>query len=102
MEFGGMEARKSAATALEALRAVCEDDAAWSCEMPRGGAESRWRGIPPSQRPLRLRLARGEGSPRQAIKAQCLECMGYDRAAVRDCATQACPLWRFRPYAAGS
>ena len=33
-----------------------------------------------------------------AVKAFCLECNGFDRAAVRDCPVRTCPLWRFRPF----
>jgi hypothetical protein len=38
------------------------------------------------------------GSPRRAIKAFCLECVGFDRAAVTGCTAFACPLWNFRPF----
>jgi hypothetical protein len=46
----------------------------------------------------------GKCSPRRAIKAQCLECAGFDRQAITDCTGWACPLWHFRPFqnAAGS
>ena len=37
-------------------------------------------------------------SPAAAIKAQCLDCTGCDVAAIRECPSDACPLWRFRPY----
>lgn len=40
----------------------------------------------------------GSCSPRQAIKAQCLICVGYDRKAVTHCSGYSCPLWKFRPY----
>jgi hypothetical protein len=39
-----------------------------------------------------------KASPRQAIKAFCAECVGYDRDAVAGCTACACPLWRYRPY----
>ncbi len=32
-----------------------------------------------------------------AIKANCLECQGYDLKAVYGCTARLCPLWRFRP-----
>ena len=38
-----------------------------------------------------------KASPRAAIKAFCLECMGYDRAGVTECTAYACPLWEYRP-----
>jgi hypothetical protein len=40
----------------------------------------------------------GMASPRQAIKAQCLDCQGEDRQAVASCGDRCCPLWRFRPF----
>jgi len=39
-----------------------------------------------------------QGSPRMAIKAQCLDCCGLDRTAITECLASACPLWHFRPY----
>lgn len=40
----------------------------------------------------------GAASPRKAIKAMCLECVGYERSAVAECTATACPLWMYRPY----
>ena len=40
----------------------------------------------------------GKCSPRRAIKAQCLDCVGFDRQAIADCTGWACPLWNFRPF----
>jgi hypothetical protein len=40
----------------------------------------------------------GQGSPRNAIKAKCLTCCGYDRIEVRECRVVLCPLWHFRPF----
>ena len=36
----------------------------------------------------------------QAIKAMCVECMGVDKVAVKECGSRLCPLWKFRPYQA--
>ena len=33
-----------------------------------------------------------------AIKAMCLECVGWQRREVALCTSQACPLFRYRPY----
>jgi hypothetical protein len=49
-------------------------------------------------RSLIQRCWAGKASPRQAIKAQCNECVGEDRQAVVECADRCCPLWRYRPY----
>ena len=40
----------------------------------------------------------GEASPRGAIKAMCLTCVGYERAAITNCSAFACPLWAYRPF----
>lgn len=37
-------------------------------------------------------------SPRQAIKAFCLECVWMETTAIQTCTATACPLWPFRPY----
>lgn len=39
-----------------------------------------------------------QASPRQAIKAKCLECCWMDVAGIRECTATACALWGFRPY----
>ena len=40
-----------------------------------------------------------EGRSKQAaIKAHCLECVGYDRTAIRNCTAPACPLYEVRPF----
>ena len=33
-----------------------------------------------------------------AVKAFCLECMGWQRTEVRNCTSVACPLYLYRPY----
>ncbi len=40
----------------------------------------------------------GSASPRGAIKAQCLLCVGFDRNEVKNCSGYSCPLWAYRPY----
>ena len=42
----------------------------------------------------------GEASPRAAIKAFCLQCVGYKREDVTNCQAAACPLHFYRPYQA--
>ena len=51
--------------------------------------------------PLFLRVYTGRASPRQAIKAKCLECCWMDEVGIRECTGTACPLWSFRPYQKG-
>jgi hypothetical protein len=55
----------------------------------------------PLYRPLLKRAYEGDCSPRQAIKAQCLSCAGFDREAITHCTGYSCPLWGFRPYQPG-
>lgn len=43
----------------------------------------------------------GAASPRSAIKAMCLQCTGFDREAIRNCSSWACPLWQYRAFKAG-
>lgn len=40
----------------------------------------------------------GHASPRDAIKAHCLTCTGFDRSAVRNCTAYACALHFYRPF----
>ncbi len=40
----------------------------------------------------------GSASPRQAIKAMCLACVGFDRSQVEKCSGWSCPLWKYRPF----
>lgn len=37
-------------------------------------------------------------SPRAAIKAQCLQCVGYERDSIKNCTGYSCPLWCYRPF----
>jgi len=36
-------------------------------------------------------------SRKLAIKAQCVECMGFQRSQVKGCTSFACPLYPYRP-----
>ncbi len=47
---------------------------------------------------LFLRVYTGQASPREAIKAKCLECCWMDEVGIRECTGTACPLWAFRPF----
>lgn len=53
---------------------------------------------PASAKGLLMRCWSKKTSPRQAIKAFCHECCGYDRDAIAECTAWACPLFEFRPY----
>jgi hypothetical protein len=43
----------------------------------------------------------GVAPPRQAIRAQCLICVGYVRKDIAECSGFSCPLWKYRPYQEG-
>ncbi len=45
-----------------------------------------------------LAAVSGEASPRNAIKAFCIECMGYAKREVTNCDSIECPLNLYRPY----
>jgi len=53
--------------------------------------------MPVSQRNTYLRAIRGR-SLTAGVKANCLECMGYDRAQIPDCPDTGCALWPYRPF----
>ena len=53
---------------------------------------------PVSSRGSLTRAFAGEASPRAAIKAAYLACVGFQRAQVTDCTGYSCPLWMYRPY----
>jgi hypothetical protein len=40
----------------------------------------------------------GTASPRRAIKAKCLECVGFVRKDITHCTSLQCPLHAYRPY----
>ena len=44
----------------------------------------------------------GSASPRSAIKAQCLVCVGFVRSDITNCTGWSCPLWKYRPFQAKS
>jgi hypothetical protein len=46
------------------------------------------------------RALSGRASPRQAIKAFCQSCVGYENVAeeIRQCTGAECPLYAYRPY----
>jgi hypothetical protein len=57
-------------------------------------------GVPSKYRTLYLRALAGQLSPRQAIKAKCQECCGWEDVSSRvgGCTVRTCPLWPLRPY----
>ena len=58
------------------------------------------RNTPAKARTLVSRALSGAISPRQAIKARCLQCCNYDRDEIRHCSAYGCVLHAYRPYQA--
>ena len=54
--------------------------------------------IPQTARGNYFRAVLGQASPRNAIKAQCMECICWVRAEVTNCTGRACPLYAYPPY----
>jgi len=52
----------------------------------------------PSKTGIFRRVYAGQASPRECIKAFCLDCTGFNEFAIRECLFVACPLFRLRPY----
>lgn len=42
----------------------------------------------------------GKAQSKKAIKAKCLECVGFEDGPnrIRNCEAYTCPLWKYRPY----
>lgn len=52
--------------------------------------------MPPHMRKTYRRALSGK-SRQAAINAQCYECLGWEREAVKKCTVDACSLWKYRP-----
>jgi hypothetical protein len=53
---------------------------------------------PVSARGILTRAFDGSGGRKNAIRAMCLACTGYERETVRNCTGWSCPLWTWRPF----
>jgi hypothetical protein len=53
---------------------------------------------PISARGIVARAFAGTASPRQAIKARCLQCSNYQRDEITNCTVVGCALHAYRPY----
>ncbi len=54
--------------------------------------------IPKLYQKLYEQAANGKASPRKAIKAFCLDCVGYGRDEITHCTDTGCSLYCYRPY----
>jgi hypothetical protein len=62
------------------------------------------KGVPHNWRARYRRILEGERSPTTAIRVKCAECVGFEDVVsrVRECQTERCPLWAFRPFQQGT
>jgi hypothetical protein len=64
-----------------------------------GSVEERYlEGIPVLSRGVMERAFAGTGSPRNAIKAKCLDCSNWQRQEITHCRVLTCPLHAWRPF----
>jgi len=66
----------------------------------RASVDKRLKQMPVSRRNGYLRAVNGTASAKQAIKAHCLECVGWVGSEVTHCTARACPLYAYRPFSA--
>ncbi len=62
-----------------------------------GKIAKRLSQMPPLSKRTYLKAMRGK-SMAAGIKANCMECIGWERIAVRRCTSPACPLYPYRPF----
>ena len=62
----------------------------------RHNAIQRLENMPSGSRTTYIRAMKGK-SLASAVKAFCMECVGWQRVEVRDCTAHACPLYPYRP-----
>jgi hypothetical protein len=63
----------------------------------RDGILRKLREMPSCYRKAYVRAIAGQSRP-QAVKLNCLECVGWKKADVVTCETMACVFWPYRPY----
>ena len=97
---------------LSKARQARRNNAAGSVKTTEIPAQNRLSRLDPTRRPaVERRLAKmpktcrntylravGGRSPKAAIKAFCLECVGWQREEVARCTSPACPLYGYRPF----
>lgn len=59
--------------------------------------EKKLKEVPVKAKILTRKALEGKASPRGAIKAFCLECVGYERKEIIFCTAPCCPLYEYRP-----
>lgn len=56
------------------------------------------RQVPKKYQALYSRTQAKKAGPLQAIRMQCLECIGYVKDEIPLCTDTGCPLYQYRPY----
>jgi hypothetical protein len=64
--------------------------------MPKKKETTKAKPKAPGKTPKKVKTGRDKITRAQAIKLQCIECMGYQKSLVKDCPDVGCPLWPFR------
>jgi len=64
----------------------------------RKQVRDRVENIPESRIRAYLKATLGNGSPSNAIKAHCMECVGWNTNEIKECTCYGCALYEFRPY----
>lgn len=65
---------------------------------PKEIREKELRSTPDSARGIVDRALHHTASPREAIKARCLQCLNFDRKGITNCQSFNCALWHYRPF----
>ena len=93
---------KTAITHPPEIGAVGDDREANSYKSPQSlshpSVKRRTSHIPKLYLSLYERVIQADAPPREAIKSQCLECVGWVRKEVTLCMDNGCPLFPYRPY----
>ena len=66
--------------------------------VPPEAHTTRLKSMPERFRKQYLTVISTAGGPKQAIRAFCLECVGWSASEVRNCQGFACPLYMHRPF----
>ena len=90
--FGNISAQERAeiSTARRVARGKKLDDDQKACLID----------IPKSYQGNAIKVYSGHGSPRESVKAKCLNCVGYENVTdqIGQCEITTCGLWHLRPY----
>lgn len=82
----------------ESVRRACATARSRVDPSRRASVDERADSVPKLYRFGYLTAAGGTASPRDAIKAHCLECVCWQREEVIQCTALACPLYAYRPF----